>query len=103
VPELAKLSQKTKMRVEKDEFKPIPLKEPELPTRPATNPAPGMLIPPAPGGDADKKSTLPVPPAPGMAPPNSLPVPPKPEEKKPAESVIPIPPPPASEGAEKKN
>ncbi|HEY2574008.1 MAG TPA: tetratricopeptide repeat protein, partial [Verrucomicrobiaceae bacterium] len=103
VPELAKLSQKTKMRVEKDEFKPIPLKEPELPTRPTTAPAPGMLIPPAPGGDADKKPLLPVPPAPGMAPPNSLPIPPKPEEKKPADAGLPIPPPPATDGAEKKN
>ena len=76
-PELAKLGQKAKMRVEKDDFKPIPLKEPELPTRPSAPPAPGMLIPPA---SLDKPAQLPIPPAPGMAPPN--PVPPKPDEKK---------------------
>jgi outer membrane protein assembly factor BamD (BamD/ComL family) len=70
VPELARLGQKTKMRVERDDFKPIPLKEPELPTRPSTPPAPGMLIPPAPG-DKEKTLLLPIPPAPGMAPPNA--------------------------------
>lgn len=80
VPELARLSQKTKMRVEKDDFKPIPLKEPELPTRPTTPPAPGMLIPPTPVIGTDKPLLLPVPPVPGMAAPNSLPIPPKPEE-----------------------
>ncbi|MCE9519194.1 MAG: tetratricopeptide repeat protein [Verrucomicrobia bacterium] len=80
VPELAKLSQKTKMRVEKDDFKPIPLKEPELPTRPTTAPAPGMLIPPTPATGGDKPLLLPVPPVPGMAPPNALPIPPKPAD-----------------------
>ncbi len=80
VPELAKLSQKTKMRVEKDDFKPIPLKEPELPTRPTTAPAPGMLIPPTPATGGDKPLLLPVPPVPGMTPPNALPIPPKPAD-----------------------
>ncbi len=99
-PELAKLSQKTKMRVEKDEFKPIPLKEPELPTRPSTAPAPGMLIPPAPAAAGDKRLLLPVPPAPGMAPPNGLPIPPKPEA---APTTPPVPPKPEEDGAAKKN
>ncbi len=104
VPELAKLGRKTKMRVEQDDFKPIPLKEPELPTRPNVAPAPGMLIPPVPAATGGGL-LLPVPPAPGMAPPNSLPVPPKPEEKKPADTNpgdAPVPPQPG-DGAAKKN
>jgi outer membrane protein assembly factor BamD (BamD/ComL family) len=101
VPELAKLTQKTKMRVEKDDFKPIPLKEPELPTRPSTAPAPGMLIPPAPAGTGDKRLLLPAPPAPGMASPNAPPIPPKPEEKKAADPAPPVPPAPADDGAKK--
>ncbi len=68
-PELAKLGQKPKMRVEKDDFTPIPLKEPELPTRPTLAPAPGMLIPPAPGNKTGG-AQLPIPPAPGMTSPN---------------------------------
>lgn len=96
-PELANANRKSKMRVDKDEFKPIPVQEPELPTRSnLTPPAPGMLVPPAEG---DKPLLLPIPPAPGMKAPNaapaapaagSLPVPPQPaapqapvEEKKP--------------------
>ena len=79
VPELARLGQKTKMRVEKDDFKPIPLKEPELPTRPSSPPSPGMLIPPA-SNDKDKPLLLPIPPAPGMAAPNGA----KPADTKPA-------------------
>jgi outer membrane protein assembly factor BamD (BamD/ComL family) len=87
-PELAKLGQKPKMRVEKDDFMPIPLKEPELPVRNSTSPAaPGMLIPPVTSGD--KQTLLPVPPAPGMALPSSPaaapaapPVPPAPDDKK---------------------
>jgi outer membrane protein assembly factor BamD (BamD/ComL family) len=89
-PELAKLGQKPKMRVEKDDFMPIPLKEPELPTRPLTAPAPGMLIPPA-SGAADKSSSLlPVPPAPGMAAPNA-PAPPTPASAPPPPPVPPSP------------
>lgn len=70
-PELAKLGQKSKMRVEKDDFMPIPLREPELPTRPAAALTPGMLIPPAPG-DKTASPQLPIPPAPGMTPPNGV-------------------------------
>jgi hypothetical protein len=84
VPELAKLGKKPKMRVEKDDFMPIPLKEPELPTRPAAAPAPGMLIPPAPG-DKTSSLQLPIPPAPGMTPPNGGATP----ETKPAEDPAP--------------
>ena len=93
-PELAKLGKKPKMRVEKDDFMPIPLKEPELPTRPAAAPAPGMLIPPAPG-DKTSSLQLPIPPAPGMTPPNggAIPAPkidiPKTDETKPAEDPAP--------------
>lgn len=86
-PELAKLGQKPKMRVEKDDFMPIPLKEPELPTRPVAAPAPGMLLPPASSG-SDKPASLAVPPSPGMAAPSA---PPAPSEKK---ADIPTPPPP---------
>ena len=91
-PELANANRKAKMRVDRDEFKPIPVQEPALPTRNTTPPAPGMLVPPAEG---DKPLLLPIPPTPGMKAPNgdaapgSLPVPPKPatppapaEEKK---------------------
>lgn len=86
-PELAKLGQKPKMRVEKDDFMPIPLKEPELPIRQSVAPAPGLLIPPASSG-TDKSSTLlPVPPAPGMA----APTPPAPKAK----ADLPVPPAPA--------
>ncbi|MEI6535431.1 MAG: tetratricopeptide repeat protein [Verrucomicrobiaceae bacterium] len=69
-PELAKLGKKPKMRVEKDDFMPIPLREPELPTRPVTAPAPGMLIPPV-APDKNISVQLPVPPAPGTSPLNS--------------------------------
>jgi outer membrane protein assembly factor BamD (BamD/ComL family) len=62
-PELAKLSEKPKMRTEQDDFMPIPLQEPTLPTRPGATPstAPGTLLPPVPGG----APLLPVPPVPG--------------------------------------
>lgn len=72
-PLVAKMGRKTEMRVEQDNFKPIPLKEPELPTRPAAPPAPGMILPPA----NTPKTPLPVPPA-----PKTLPVPPAPDAKK---------------------
>jgi outer membrane protein assembly factor BamD (BamD/ComL family) len=80
-PELAVAGRKGKMRVDKDEFKPIPVQEPELPTRNLTPPAPGMLVPPAEG---NKPLLLPIPPAPGMNAPNAggLPVPPQPEAPK---------------------
>lgn len=93
-PELARLGKKPKMRVEKDDFTPIPLREPELPTRPSAAPAPGMLIPPAPG-DKSNSLQLPIPPAPGMAPPNgpvkidTKPEEPKVEEPKPADDAAP--------------
>ena len=86
-PELAKLSEKPKMRAD-DGFQPIPLQEPKLPIRPGAGAAPaaGSLLPPA---DANKPLLLPVPPAPGSAAPALVvpppPVPPAPvtEEKKP--------------------
>ncbi len=61
-PELAKLSEKSKMRTDSDDFMPIPLQEPTLPTRPGTTPAtaPGTLLPPVPGG----APLLPIPPVP---------------------------------------
>ncbi|CAN5790018.1 hypothetical protein BH11VER1_BH11VER1_23570 [soil metagenome] len=72
-PIVAKMGRKSEMRVEQDNFKPIPLKEPELPTRPNVAPAPGMILPPA----NDPKTLLPIPPT-----PENLPVPPTPEAKK---------------------
>jgi outer membrane protein assembly factor BamD (BamD/ComL family) len=77
-PVVAKLNSKPSMRVEPDNFKPIPLTEPDLPTRDGQAPtAPGTLLPPAEG---DKPLLLPVPPSPGapMPAPQSLPVPPAP-------------------------
>lgn len=83
-PVVAKMSRKTEMRLEQDSFKPIPLKEPELPTRPATTPAPGTLLPPA---DNNKPLLLPIPPAPGMKAPSLLPTTPeKPAETKPSDT-----------------
>lgn len=86
-PIVAKMGRKSEMRVEQDNFKPIPLKEPELPTSPAVPPAPGMILPPA----SDPKTPLPVPPA-----PDTLPVPPTPEVKKDAPAA------PKPENTEKK-
>jgi hypothetical protein len=90
-PELAKLSEKPKMRADQDDFMPIPLQEPTLPTRPGTTPAtaPGTLLPPVPGGGG--APLLPVPPAPGQGagiPPQPAvspnpPVPPVPDAPKP--------------------
>lgn len=81
-PELARLSQKPKMRKDNDNFMPIPIQEPSLPTR---NPEPAAttggnttsLLPPVSSGD--KPLLLPVPPA-----PNTPPIPPQPssEDKK---------------------
>ncbi len=86
-PELARLSQKPKMRTGDDGFMPIPLQEPTLPLRPgAVKPGAGSLLPPVP--ETEKPALLPVPPAPNapMIPPvptpgNRLPVPPPPTLK----------------------
>lgn len=79
-PELARLSQKPKMRTGDDGFVPIPLQEPTLPLRPgAVPPGAGSLLPPVP--ETEKPALLPVPPAPGGATP---PVPPLPAGGKPA-------------------
>lgn len=65
-PELARLSQKPKMRKDGDSFAPIPLTEPTLPTGPGANNTPaGSLLPPV-GGD--KPALLPVPAAPPVPP-----------------------------------
>lgn len=87
-PELARLSQKPKMRTGNDGFMPIPLQEPTLPLRPgATMPGAGSLLPPVP--ETEKPALLPVPPAPNMpvvpplpnAPGGTPPVPPPPAVK----------------------
>ncbi len=86
-PVVAKLNSKPSMRVEQDSFRPIPLTEPDLPTRESAPTAPGTLLPPAEG---DKPLLLPVPPSPGApmpAAPQSLPVPPAP-----APGLAPVPP-----------
>lgn len=87
-PELARLSQKPRMRTGDDGFMPIPLQEPTLPLRPgAAAPGAGSLLPPIP--ETEKPALLPVPPAPLVppAPPGSNatpPVPPPPAAPKPA-------------------
>jgi outer membrane protein assembly factor BamD (BamD/ComL family) len=86
-PELARLTQKPKMRTGDDGFMPIPLQEPTLPLRPgATTPGAGSLLPPVP--ETEKPALLPVPPTPNapMVPPppasgSKLPVPPPPTVK----------------------
>lgn len=91
-PELARLSQKPKMRTGNDGFMPIPLQEPTLPLRPgATAPGAGSLLPPVP--ETEKPALLPMPPqpAPGSAKP---PVPPEPSP--PGGAKPPVPPPPAT-------
>jgi outer membrane protein assembly factor BamD (BamD/ComL family) len=93
-PVVAKLNSKPSMRVEPDNFKPIPLTEPDLPTREGQAPtAPGTLLPPAEG---DKPLLLPVPPSPGapMPAPQSLPVPPAP-----AAGPAPVPPAPGPDSS----
>lgn len=83
-PELAKLSQKPKMRADDSGFQPIPLQEPKLPMRQGADtapPPPGSLLPPA---DAGKPLLLPVPPAPD------------------SKEAPPVPPPPAAPAPEKK-
>ncbi|WP_322281421.1 tetratricopeptide repeat protein [Prosthecobacter sp.] len=86
-PELARLSQKPRMRTGDEGFMPIPLQEPMLPLRPgATMPGAGSLLPPVP--ETEKPALLPVPPVPNkpLIPPppasgNKLPVPPPPTVK----------------------
>jgi len=86
-PELARLSQKPKMRTGDEGFMPIPLQEPTLPLRPgAATPGAGSLLPPVP--EMEKPALLPVPPAPNgpmnptiPVPGNNLPVPPTPTVK----------------------
>jgi len=80
-PELARLSQKPKMRTGDDGFVPIPLQEPTLPLRPgATKMGAGSLLPPVP--ESEKPALLPVPPVPSTpmlpAPGSGAPVPPVP-------------------------
>ena len=80
-PELARLSQKPKMRQDNNQFMPIPIQEPALPARAGDQPAAATgnsLLPPASG--SDKPVLLPVPAAPGSNAP--VPPPPTPEEKK---------------------
>jgi outer membrane protein assembly factor BamD (BamD/ComL family) len=90
-PVVAKMSRKSEMRLEPDNFKPIPLKEPELPTRPASAPAPGTLLPPADGKPPvdSKPLLLPIPPAPGMKAPTLKPE--KAPAGKPADAKPPAP------------
>ncbi len=74
-PELTRLSSKPKMR--NDDFLPIPIQEPPLPTRGAgTDAAGGSLLPPPEPG-AEKGLLLPVPPPP-PAPGGAQPAPPPP-------------------------
>lgn len=84
-PELNRLGQRPSMRAGDDNFLPIPLTEPALPTKPGADmlPGAGSLLPPV---STEKPALLPVPAAPSApsltppAPsvPGSLPVPPKP-------------------------
>lgn len=85
-PELAKLSEKSKMRTDSDDFMPIPLQEPTLPTRPGATPAtaPGTLLPPVPG----TAPLLPIPPAP---PGTDAGIPPQPPGVSPNPPVPPVP------------
>lgn len=73
-PELARLSEKPKTRTGRDDFMPIPLQEPSLPTRPGTGTetTPGSLLPPV----DPAVPSLPIPPQPVT--PDLLPIPPPP-------------------------
>jgi len=85
-PDLARLSQKPKMRTGDEGFVPIPLQEPTLPLRPgAATPGAGSLLPPVP--ETEKPALLPVPPSPGT--PSMLP--PSPSSRVPAPPVPPVP------------
>lgn len=74
-PELARLGQKPKMRAGDDNFMPIPVQEPTLPTKPGAAPTGGVLLPPM---TEEKPALLPVPAIPPQPAPGDLPVPPKP-------------------------
>ena len=80
-PELARLTEKPRMRSGNDSFMPIPLTEPALPLQPgAAAPAPGSLLPSLP--QMEKPAVLPVPttPIPPPAAPSAKPpVPPAPK------------------------
>ncbi len=95
-PELNKLSEKPKMRTEQDDFMPIPLQEPTLPTRPGASPSPtpGSLLPPV----DSPAPLLPVPPTPpAPADPDKPGIPPQPTS-----GFVPPPPvPPAPASPEK--
>ncbi|TLD70715.1 outer membrane protein assembly factor BamD [Phragmitibacter flavus] len=98
-PVIAQMSRKSEMRIEEDNFQPIPLVEPDLPVRPADQTQPGMLLPPAEGTNP---LLLPVPPAPDAAAPDmkaptpELPVPAAPAPA-PASEAAPTPAPAAEE------
>jgi outer membrane protein assembly factor BamD (BamD/ComL family) len=80
-PELARLGEKPKMRAGDDNFIPIPVQEPVLPSKPgSTPPAAGALLPPVREEKPALLSVPPVPAAPGIPPQptGALPVPPKP-------------------------
>jgi hypothetical protein len=81
-PELARLSQKPKMRAG-DDFAPIPMQEPALPARPADGVAPaGSLLPMPAGSDKTLLLPVPAPPEPGAATPAPPPPPAPPAEEK---------------------
>ena len=65
-PELARLSQKPKMRKDNDQFLPIPMQEPALPTRPGDNPTTtgNSLLPPPAASDKPAAPPVPAPPVP---------------------------------------
>jgi|GEM_PF-464449 len=90
-PVIAQMNRKSEMRLEQDEFKPIPLEEPDLPTRPGTETQPGMLLPPAEG---TQPMLLPIPPSPDAPDMKSPELPPAPEA--PASPVVPPAPEPAA-------
>ncbi|MDZ4290133.1 MAG: tetratricopeptide repeat protein [Prosthecobacter sp.] len=77
-PELARLGEKPKMRAGDDNFTPIPVQEPSLPTKPGmAAPGTGTLLPPP--AIEERPALLPVPPTPiPPQPSGTLPVPPKP-------------------------
>lgn len=91
-PELTRLGQKPKMRAGDDNFLPIPIQEPTLPTASGAAPAAGALLPPM--QQEERPALLPVPAAPPVVPaapaapatapeapgiPPQPPVPPKPQ------------------------
>jgi outer membrane protein assembly factor BamD (BamD/ComL family) len=94
-PELAKLSEKAKMRTASDDFMPIPLQEPTLPTRPGGSGAvaPGSLLPPVDGGAMPLIPPVPEPPVPPA--PSAGGIPQQPPAKGDLLPVPPVPPAPA--------